>query len=141
MSNGIIGYGSIKYINVNNLISDNSVNIIGKKGQVKVRTSLNVRKGPSENYAVISRLRNNDIVDLLEKSNGWYKVKLSNESTGWASGDYISIYAGSNSQTESSTNNSSNISKAQAIVKTAHEQLGKPYVWVQKVQIVLTARV
>ncbi|MDZ4910545.1 peptidoglycan endopeptidase, partial [Clostridium perfringens] len=56
-------------------------------------------------------------------------VKLSNESTGWESSDYISIYTGSTSQTESSTNNPSNISKAQAIVKTAHEQLGKPYVW------------
>ena len=129
LSNRITGYASVKYINVNNSSSNNSVNIIGKKGQVKAGTSLNVRKGPSKNYAVISRLRDNEIVDLLEKSNGWYKVKLSDESTGWASSDYISIYTGSTSQTESSTNNPSNISKAQAIVKTAHEQLGKPYVW------------
>lgn len=124
LSNGITGYGSEQYININknNTSANNSINMEGKKGQVKVNTTLNVRKGPSTNYEVVSRLRNNDIVNLLEKSNGWYKVKLSNGTTGWVIEDYISIYTGSTTNTDSST-------KVQAILKTVREQLGKPYVW------------
>ncbi|MEW9080783.1 C40 family peptidase [Terrisporobacter glycolicus] len=127
LSNGTTGYGSSQYININenNASSDNSINMEGKKGQIKVNGSLNVRKGPSTDYAVVAKLRNNEIVNLLEKSNGWYKVKLSNGIIGWTSGDYISIYTGSTSNPESSTN----VQKVQSIVKMAHEQLGKPYVW------------
>lgn len=95
-----------------------------------VNTSvLNIRSGPSTNYTILTQVKLGNKLQILEKNNGWYKVKLSNESTGWASSYYISMYTGSTSQTGSSTNNPSNISKAQAIVKTDHEQLGKLYVW------------
>lgn len=126
LSNGTIGWASADYISTteDSQNSNTTENMSGKKGQVKVSTSLNVRSGASTKYSVVAKLRNKEIVDLLEKNSGWYKVRLSNKREGWVSSDYINIYTGSDTST--TTNQTS---KAQDIVKKAYEQLGKPYVW------------
>ncbi len=51
---------------------------------------LNVRSGASTNHSVIGKLHKGNTVEIIETSGGWYKVKLSNGQTGWASGNYIS---------------------------------------------------
>ena len=76
-------------------------------------SSLNVRSGPSTNYTVVTTVKKNDKVNILQSSNGWYKIETSSGKQGWVSSSYISA---SNSNTNNSTNNNtqSNI----AIVNT-----------------------
>lgn len=50
---------------------------------------LNIRSGPSTNYNKIDKVYKGEIVEILENSNGWKKVKLPNGKIGWASGQYI----------------------------------------------------
>ncbi len=50
---------------------------------------LNVRSGAGTNYAIIGKLYKGNSIDILSSSNGWYKVKLSNGSTGWVSSQYV----------------------------------------------------
>ena len=76
-------------------------------------SSLNVRSGPSTRYTVVTTVKKNDKVNILQSSNGWYKIETSSGKQGWVSSSYISA---SNSNTNNSTNNNtqSNI----AIVNT-----------------------
>ena len=76
-------------------------------------SSLNVRSGPSTSYTVVTTLKKNDKVNILQSSNGWYKIETSSGKQGWVSSSYISA---SNSNTNNSINNNtqSNI----AIVNT-----------------------
>ena len=59
---------------------------------------LNVRSGPSTSYSITTKLYKGNKVEILETSNGWYKIKTSNGTIGWVSASYISILQGSNSQ-------------------------------------------
>ena len=76
-------------------------------------SSLNVRSGPSTSYTVVTTVKKNDKVNILQSSNGWYKIETSSGKQGWVSSSYITA---SNSNTNNSTNNNtqSNI----AIVNT-----------------------
>ena len=76
-------------------------------------SSLNVRSGPSTSYTVVTTVKKNDKVNILQSSNGWYKIETSSGKQGWVSSSYISAL---NSNTNNSTNNNtqSNI----AIVNT-----------------------
>ncbi|MDY3002249.1 MAG: SH3 domain-containing protein [Romboutsia timonensis] len=76
-------------------------------------SSLNVRSGPSTSYTVVTTVKKNDKVNILQSSNGWYKIETSSGKQGWVSSSYVSA---SNSNTNNSTNNNtqSNI----AIVNT-----------------------
>ena len=60
-------------------------------GVVVNATVLNVRSGASTKYAVVTKVKKNDTVEILEKKSGWYKVKVSNGKIGWVKGDYIKI--------------------------------------------------
>ncbi|MBO3444603.1 C40 family peptidase [Clostridium sp. CCUG 7971] len=138
LSNGKLGWASSNYIkisqtnsNSNDTVQNNSVSLSGQKGKVNVSSKLNLRKEASTNSSIITKLSNGQVVDLLEKSNGWYKVKLSNGQVGWASSDYINLYKveSNNKPAESDNESKPQLNKVQAIVKKAHEQLGKSYVW------------
>ena len=53
---------------------------------------LNVRRGPGTNFAIITKLNNNDVVNLTGFRNGdatWVQVALPNGTTGWASALYL----------------------------------------------------
>ena len=67
-------------------IIETEVNLNGK---VTSSVRLNVRSGPGINYSVKTSLSPGQVVVLLSQSNGWYKVKLSNGTTGWASSSYV----------------------------------------------------
>ena len=53
-------------------------------------SALNFREGPSTSYKVIDTLRRGDIVQVLEQSGSWYKVKYSGR-TGYMYAKYLSV--------------------------------------------------
>ena len=111
-----------------------------EKGIVSQCDYLNVRKGPSTKYSVLSKLYTNNVIEIVEKSGNWYKVKTSSNIEGWVSSKYIGSYkevqTTSNEtqkeevKTESNENKQSNEnSKIDKIVNLAKAQIGKPYRW------------
>lgn len=88
-----------------------------EKGIITAST-LNVRSGPSTNNSIISKINKGQYVEILEKNNVWYKVKLSNGLIGWASGCYI-IKADSLNQESSQMQNTTIIIKDKKAKVTA----------------------
>lgn len=103
LSNGTIGWVYGYYVEEikDDVSNDSSSNNTSKpediietevnlNGKVTSSVNLNVRRGPGINYSVKASLNPGQVVVLLSQSNGWYKVKLSNGTIGWASSSYIS---------------------------------------------------
>lgn len=67
-------------------IKETEVNLNGKVSC----STLNVRSGPGTNYSIKTSVKSGQVVIILSEYDGWYKVKLSNGITGWASSKYIS---------------------------------------------------
>ena len=86
LPNGQIGWASSQYVNSNNVSSSP----INKKGQV-IASTLNVRTGASTSNSVLTKINKGTTVDVLESSNGWYKIKLLNGQIGWVSSQYITF--------------------------------------------------
>src|SRR5699024_12498146 len=94
--------------------TDNSSSKSSYKATVNA-TSINVRSGDSTSYSVITNLPKGTVVDVIESaSNGWKKVKTSNGTTGWVSGQYLTTGVLSQPSTPSTN-------KAQAVVDLAHK--------------------
>lgn len=166
LSNGVTGWASSQYIsktsedvgtnNSNNSNSNTTNNsdkkpsseesIEGKNGKVTSTVSLNVRSGPGTSYSIIGKLNGGDVVELKAKNSGWYKVKLSNGTTGWVSANYISetnegtkensnSSSNQNSQSNSNSNSSftgnsdKSTAKGSTIVDFAYTLIGIPYQW------------
>ena len=106
-------------------------------------SALNIRSGASTSHSIVTKAYKGNTVEILESSNGWHKVKLSNGKIGWGSAQYISTSSvdnttnGNTSQesTQAPSNNENNVSgtqsssKVQAIVNTAKAQIGKKKAW------------
>ena len=102
-SNGKIGWVSGDYIKV----YSGSTSQTSYKATVTA-TSLNVRSGAGTSYSVITKLSKGTVVDVIESaSNGWKKIKTSNGTTGWVSGDYLTTGSAGNSSTDNSTSQTS----------------------------------
>lgn len=52
---------------------------------------VDVRKGPSTNYGITTKISKDSKVKIIDKDNNWYKVRLSNDEEGWVQGNDISI--------------------------------------------------
>lgn len=132
LPSGTIGWISEKYIdftgNIENENNNNSSEFIPCNGKVTCRSNLNVRSGPSTSYTIKAKLYSKQVVKLIDKSNGWYKVSLTNGVTGWVKDDYIKITSESVTDT-SNDNNLNNSSDRSAVINLAYSLLGKPYVW------------
>lgn len=50
---------------------------------------LNVRVGPGMSYDVIDQTTDGTTLNVIEESNGWYKVRLDNDSIGWVASWYV----------------------------------------------------
>lgn len=65
------------------------------KGKIKgITSSLNVRSGAGTNYSVVSSLKNNQNINIYEKTGNWYKIDYSVNSTthyGYISAEYVQI--------------------------------------------------
>jgi N-acetylmuramoyl-L-alanine amidase/uncharacterized protein YraI len=60
------------------------------RGVVKVNSSLNVRNGPGEQYKIIGKLQNGDVVTINGKSGNWYRIKYNN-GVAYVSGQYLVV--------------------------------------------------
>ena len=136
LSNGSTGWVSSQYITLNDSSSDSGNTSsdsedsteINKKGTVNT-SALNVRQGAGTNYSIIGKLYKGDVVNILVSSNGWYKIELSNGSTGWVSSQYITLGTLPSDDTNNDSTNSTNPNKVDAVIDLAKKQIGKPYVW------------
>lgn len=52
---------------------------------------VDVRKGPSTNYGIVTKISKDNTVKIIDKDNNWYKVRLSNDQEGWVQGNDINI--------------------------------------------------
>ena len=113
-----------------------------EKGIVRQCDYLNIRKGPSVKYGVVSKLYTSNVIDIVEKSGNWYKIKNSSNVEGWVSSKYIGVYTQVSQNTDTNktevvnnnaNNDTNNIyntnSKIDNILKLANAQIGKPYRW------------
>ena len=105
-NDGQTGWVSGEYITLKSNSGNDSSGNSSFKATVTASV-LNVRSGPSTNDIVISKINTGTEVEVLEESNGWYKVKLKNGQVGWASAQYLSTNSTSDNQ-ESSNEDSSN---------------------------------
>lgn len=71
-------------------ISINAIEASAMEAGTITTSVLNIRSGPSTNNSIIEKAYKGQNIEILESSNGWHKVKLSNGKIGWASGQYIS---------------------------------------------------
>lgn len=62
------------------------------KGIVAIKAgNLNVREGSGETFKVITKLKKGEEIEILESSNGWYKVKLPTGQTGYVATRFIKL--------------------------------------------------
>ena len=121
-SSGKTGWSSAEYLSTSG--TSGSISTTGKKATVTAST-LNVRSGPSTSYSITTKVYKGEILEVLESSNGWSKIKTTSGEIGWASEGYLST-SGTSDNTGNSTTPSN---KVKEVVDLAYAQLGKPYVW------------
>jgi cell wall-associated NlpC family hydrolase len=124
LNNEKTGWASSEYIKEGSSSSNDSQ---ASQGIAKVKaSSLNIRKGSSTSYSKIGSLSNGQVVDILEKSGTWSKVKTSNGLIGWVASAYLT--SDINNTNENTEAPSTGVGR-EAIVELAYKQLGKKYVW------------
>ena len=64
--------------------------VIYTKGTVTA-TSLNIRKGPGTNYAILGKLSAKDTVKVIDTSSAWYQLLLPTGEVGYVSKEYITL--------------------------------------------------
>ena len=88
--NNKIAYVSSDYIKPITSNKKNNSNSNKKYGRVdRVNSYLNVRSGPSTQYKSVGSLRQGEKVEILEKKNGWYRIK--GRVNGWICGYYLKV--------------------------------------------------
>jgi cell wall-associated NlpC family hydrolase len=78
---------------------------------------LNVRTGPGTTYSIISKLWMGNQVHVVGETNGWYKVILTNGTSGFVSKTYIKLELPTPQQ------------KIDSLLSVAQSLVGTPYVW------------
>jgi uncharacterized protein YgiM (DUF1202 family) len=135
LSNGTTGWGSGDYIRTGTQSSTPAptpevapapVESASGTGTITA-SALNIRSGAGTGYSVVTKAYRGQAVELLASQNGWYKVKLSNGTTGWASGSYVT--KGSQAPQESVTEAPSRGTDRSAAINLAYAQMGKSYRW------------
>ena len=87
---GTTGYMSSTYVSLKSeAVSETELEEMNSSGYVS-GNYVRFRTGPSTNYSIIATLNYGTAVQVLGKTNGWYKISY-NGSTGYMSGDYIKI--------------------------------------------------
>lgn len=131
LSNGVVGWGSSQYITINGQQYEPQASNPqqNKRGKVTASPRLNIRSGAGTDYSIVGKSNYGEVVDILEKSNGWYKVKLSNGVVGWGSSQYIVETNQPSSGNNDVQKPPPSPSNRDAVVNLAHELLGKSYSW------------
>ena len=124
-SGSVTGYVSSSYLSSTST-SSNAETTTTK--YVNTSAGLNVRKGPSTSYSIITKLANGTKVTVRSTSNGWSKI-TSGSVTGYVSSSYLSSSKPSSGSSSSSSSSSSTSTSASKLISYAKKLLGKPYVW------------
>ena len=140
-SGSITGYVSDKYLSktaptVGQSTSNdknNQANETSTTKYISASSGLNVRKGPSTSYSVISTLAKGTKVIVKSTSNGWSKI-TSGSITGYVNSSYLtskkpSTATSSNSSSSNTNSSTSTSNSASKVISYAKKLLGKPYVW------------
>ena len=146
-SGSITGYVSDKYLSKTpptvtveeNTSNDknNQTNETSTTKYISASSGLNVRKGPSTSYSVISTLAKGTKVTVKSTSNGWSKI-TSGSITGYVNSSYLtskkpstatSSSTSSNSSSSNTNSSTSTSNSASKVISYAKKLLGKPYVW------------
>ena len=123
------GYVSSKYLSNSASSSDNNSSTeTSVTKYVNSSSGLNVRKGPSTSYSVITTLANGTQVTVKSTSDGWSKI-TSGSVTGYVSSQYLSSTKPSTGSSTGDSTSSSTSTSASKVVAFAKTLLGKPYVW------------
>ncbi|MDD3692623.1 MAG: SH3 domain-containing protein [Oscillospiraceae bacterium] len=93
---------------------------MNKTGTVTA-TRLNVRTGPSTSHSIMHTLWNGNRVNVIDESDGWYKIRLSDGRTGWVSKTYLQITETNQQDTKQQ--------KIDKVIATAKSLIGTPYVY------------
>lgn len=103
------------------------------------RPLINLRSGPGENYPRVGTLELSTQVFILAQKGDWYKVAMENKEIGWV-GSWLIDTRGARSSSDPGTDpgqgpipavgssGESGSHTGRAVVKTAMQQLGSPYV-------------
>lgn len=144
LSNGTDGWVYERYVTLTSETSDNNSNTVveddsnditetsrDSRGKITISSGLNVRSGYGTANSVVGTISSSEVFKITaESSNGWYKVRLSNGISGWASGKYITITNEEVNDGNSNENSSqSNSASADRLVSSAMNYMGTPYVW------------
>ena len=70
---------------------DRSMAVAAGKTAVVTGSGVNVRSGPGTGYSKTGSVTKGAALAVLEQKNGWYKLQLPGNKTGWVKGDYLSI--------------------------------------------------
>ena len=142
-SGSITGYVNSSYLTSKKPSTETSSNTSNDKNNQTNETSttkyisassgLNVRKGPSTSYSVISTLAKGTKVTVKSTSNGWSKI-TAGSITGYVNSSYLtskkpSTTTSSNSSSSSTNSSTSTSNSASKVISYAKKLLGKPYVW------------
>lgn len=93
---GTTGYMSSTYVSLKSeTVSEPELEEMNSSGYVS-GNYVRLRTGPSTNYSIITTLNYGTAVQVLGKTNGWYKISY-NGNTGYMSGDYIKLGSVANS--------------------------------------------
>ena len=116
---GISGFVSGEYLVVHEEDQEQAVALAAEADAEAASTfgritasSLNVRSGPSTDHEKVGSLAAGRVVELLEESDGWYRIE-----NGYISTEYVTIV------------DPSQISKGQEIADYALQFVGYPYVY------------
>lgn len=112
-SDGTVGYMNLGYFSVSSTERLN-VTITG--------SAVNVRSGAGINHDIIGSVYRGQILPVLGKENGWYRISFNNAS-GYVSADYVTLDSGE----IIASADASEEALAQKIIQTAKKHLGKPY--------------
>ena len=94
------------------------INVDASTTYVKATANLNVRSGASTKYKTIDKIKKGNVVKVLSSKNGWYKVQLSNNKTGWSSQKYLSATNTTTTNTTSTTTNTNAVATATVNVRS-----------------------
>ena len=89
------------------------INVDAATTYVMATGSVNVRTGASTKYKSIDKLKKGKVVKVLSSKNGWYKIQLSSNKTGWSSKKYLTT---TNAAVKSGVNVRSGASKKYKVI-------------------------
>ncbi len=128
-SGAVTGYVSEEYI----VTGDEAITLAVEESKLRAivqteSTSLNVRKEPSTDSAIIDKVSSEERYEVLEVLDNWVKIETVDGDEGYVSSDYVIVKYALNEAVEYSPDTTTT-SLRQQVVDYAMQFLGNRYVW------------